>query len=129
MSKITLDTLMNKTLDQLYKEMERRGLHSVPYGKSNFVQAILEHDAYYDGVNDARRNCVKNGKPGVETKPKSESKPALYSLVDISEPCEKPFLLWLTPEQENFLYVLRDHNIIYEDIAISRIEREEIIVP
>ena len=135
MSKISLNELMNKTMEQLYKEASRRGLKGWHYEKPALIQAILEHDAYYEGVNDARRDCVKNGKPGCPQKimgvypPEPAPERDLYCLVDIGEPCDEPWIMRLTPEQAKFLHILKDHGIIYDEIEINKIPGGEIIVP
>lgn len=140
MSKISLSELLDKTLNQLEKEARRRGIYHLEkqwYSKERYAQAILEHDAYYEGVNDARQNTVKNGKPGCLTPqkimgvypPEPTPERELYVIVNGEEPYDEPWLMRLTPEQERFIQVLKDHNIIDDRLEINKIPGGEIIVP
>lgn len=136
MSKITLDALFEKSMPQLYKEVDRRGLSRLG-DRYHLIQTILEHDAYYEGVNDARRDCVKNGKPGCSVPqkiigvypPEPAPERELYVIVNGEEPCDEPWIMRLTPEQERFIRVLKDHNIIDDCLEISKIPHGEIIIP
>lgn len=135
MSKITIGELARKTKEQINKELSRRGLPLAWYSKEEAIQAILEHDAYYEGVNDARRDCVKNGKPGCPQKimgvypPEPAPERELYCLVDSENPYDEPWIMRLTSEQSNFLRLLKDRGIVYESIEISKIPCGEIITP
>ena len=132
MSKITLNELLSKTGDQLCKEATRRGIDTNFISRNDLIQRILEHDAYYNGVNDARKNCVKNGKPGVVVavaQVMSEPERELYCFVNGEEPYDEPWLMMLTPEQAKFVGVLKDQGIIYDAIEVNKIPRDQIVTP
>lgn len=134
MSKITLDILMNKTMSQLEKEATRRGIYGYALGRNALIQKILEHDAYYEGVNDARKNKVKNGKPGVvvETKVTVTTEPRadglLYLITDSEEPSEV-YTVEVTPEQAKMIHWCEDRELFWDTISWHRVSRNEIERP
>ena len=134
MGKITLDILMRKTKDHLDKEAARRGIPGYMYSKNDLIQKILEHDAYYEGVNDARKNKVKNGKPGVvvETKVTVTTEPRADSIIYLITNTGDPFNILtveVTPEQAKMINWCEDKELFWDTVSWHRISRNEVERP
>lgn len=132
MNKITIDALMKKTTDHLKKEADRRGIiHGYLPTKYELIQKILEHDAYYEGVNDARNNKVKNGKPGVvvETKVTITTEPRADSILYLVTDGENRSVVETTPEQAKMINWCEDKELFWDTVSWHRISRNEIERP
>lgn len=135
MNKTTIDALMKKTAEHLEKEADRRGIiHGYRPSKYELIQKILEHDAYYEGVNDARNNKVKNGRPGVvvETKVTITTEPHANSILYLITNSEDPsdyLTVEVTPEQAKMINWCEDKELFWDTISWHRISRNEVERP
>lgn len=129
MGKISLFELLTyKTKEQINKELSRRGLTFNWYSREEAIQAIIEHDAYYEGVNDARQNTVKNGKPGISIPEMLKPTPSCcvpvprttYMITDYANPNEPPIFASFTAEQWNLIKWLSETCLISDDLSFTK---------
>lgn len=135
MNKLVLDLLMDKSDEQLIKELVRRGFKPDKYRylpKALKVQSIIEHDAYYEGVNDARRGTLRNGKifePCVVYKEPAPKPPKRNRCFLTAEDDEYPTVLNLTQDQINLMQYLLDRGFLGDASFVPTQEGMEVDAP
>ena len=133
MDKYLIDVLMSKTDEQLNKELTRRGYTSTYYrylSKESKIEQIIEHEAYWKGVNDARKGQLRNGKKFESNFIIKQPDPPKRHLCFLTgEYDDYPTAMKLTQEQANLMRYLLNEGFLGDATFVQAPDNSEIVAP
>lgn len=132
MLKMNYSNLTSKSLEQIHKQADRRGIN--PYAqkyifksREDIIGEIIAHDAYYEGRNDAMRSIPDKHHKQAEVKVDAiADRREKYRLQELDY---DPFFLRLTPDQIKFAQWCFDNKIDFSCTTFEKIDEVKYVSP